>query len=216
MFGIHDLWLFLVSGIVFNIAPGPDMFCVVSRSASHGVRGGMLAALGVSTGLFVHIAAAAIGLSAILAASATAFTVVKLAGAAYLVYTGLRMIFARAAHSAQSGPGACPARTKATPRAIYVQGLFTNALNPKVALFFLAFLPQFVDPASTQKPLAFMTLGLLLDLTGTIWFLALAWITARAATGFGSRTPALGNILTRAAGGLFVLLGLRLALTGND
>lgn len=213
MFGIHDLWLFLVSGILFNMAPGPDMFYVVTRSASHGARGGMLAALGVSTGLFAHIAAAAIGLSALLAASATAFTVVKLAGAAYLVYTGLRMLLAR---SAVRNPGASPGRATANFRTVYVQGLLTNALNPKVALFFLAFLPQFVDPASPDKPLAFMTLGLLLDLTGTIWFLCLAWTTARVASGLGGRTPRLGAALGRLAGGLFVLLGLRLALTGND
>ncbi|WP_300161581.1 LysE family translocator [Solidesulfovibrio sp.] len=212
MFGIHDLGLFVVSGILFNLAPGPDVLYVMRRSASHGARGGMVAALGIGTGCFVHILAAAVGLSAVLAASATAFTVVKFAGAAYLVYSGLAMIAPRGRKSGDA-PAAAPA--PASARGIYVQGFFTNALNPKVALFFLAFLPQFVDPAALDKPWAFLCLGLLLNGTGTACNLLLAWSTARVAAGF-VRTGKWRTLCARGVGGLFILLGIRLALADNS
>ncbi|WP_428560243.1 MAG: LysE family translocator [Solidesulfovibrio sp. DCME] len=208
MFGIHDLGLFVVSGILFNLAPGPDVFYVVSRSASHGARGGIVAALGIGTGCFVHILAAAVGLSAMLAASATAFTVIKYVGAAYLVYTGVRMALASGI-GGDAAPAAAPPRRG--HRGVFVQGFLTNALNPKVALFFLAFLPQFIDAGSPDKALAFASLGLLLDATGTACNMLLALATARLASGFdrGGRTR---RLFSRGAGALFVLLGVRLAL----
>lgn len=212
MFGIHDLWVFIPSGILFNLAPGPDVLYVLSRSASHGVRGGIVAACGIGTGCFVHILAAAIGLSALLAASATAFTVVKLLGAAYLVYTGARMLLSWNGKAAQAQDAPRPPRRGL--RGVYVQGFFTNALNPKVALFFLAFVPQFIDPASPDKAWAFVCLGLILDLTGTTCNMLLAWSAARLAAGLG-RGGRLGGLLTKGAGALFVLLGIRLALADN-
>ena len=195
------------------MAPGPDVLYVASRSAMFGARGGVTAALGIWSGSFVHIAAAAIGLSAVLAASATAFAVVKYAGAAYLVYTGVRMLLGRrgASHSA-------PEAKRSPPRGyrgIYVQGFFTNVLNVKVALYYLAFVPQFISHGATHKALAFVVLGLILNSTGFLWDMTLAWTTARVASGFrGARQ--LGAFCTRTAGGLFVLLGIRLALAGNS
>lgn len=208
MFGIHDLWVFILSGIVFNLAPGPDVLYVAHRSASHGARTGAVAALGISAGCFVHILAAAVGLSAVLAASATAFAALKLVGAAYLVYTGLRMLAARQTRPAEARVAGSP---RPAFRSVFVQGFFTNALNPKVALFFLAFLPQFIDQAAPDKAWAFACLGLILNLTGTACNLALAWSTARLAAGF-DRSGHLGALCTRGAGALFVLLGVRLAL----
>ena len=212
MLGIHDLWLFIVSGILFNMAPGPDVFYVVSRSASHGARGGVLAAFGVAAGCFVHIAAAAVGLSALLAASATAFSVIKLVGAAYLVYTGVRMLLCSGKKGGTEADA--PRSVRADSRGIFVQGFLTNALNPKVALFFLAFLPQFIDQGAPHKAMAFALLGLILNCTGTSWNLLLAWSAARVAAGLGKgRGNRLGTLFSRGAGALFVAFGVRLALT---
>src|SRR2546430_7591732 len=135
MLGTHDLALFVLSGLLLNLTPGPDTLYIVGRSTTQGWRAGAIAALGIGTGIFVHITAAAIGLSAILAASATAFTLIKIAGAIYLVYVGISLL-------RSSGSLARPPTTKlisASPRTVFLQGFFTNVLNPKVALFFLAF-----------------------------------------------------------------------------
>jgi len=207
MLGIHDLWLFVLSGLALNIAPGPDSLLIMARSAAQGWRAGLLATWGIGTGVFVHVFAAAIGLSALLATSATAFAVVKLVGAGYLVWMGIGMLRSRAATPA--GAAAPPA--PASARAIFLQGFLTNALNPKVALFFLAFVPQFIAPDAPSKPLAFLVLGLVFDFNGMLWCHALALSTA-----FASRRlqpgAAIGRWLNRAMGGLFVALGVRLAL----
>ncbi|WP_243358855.1 LysE family translocator [Fundidesulfovibrio terrae] len=219
MFGIHDFALFVVSGILLNLTPGPDTLYVAARGASHGFKGGAVAVLGITTGCFVHILAASLGLSAVLATSAAAFTVVKLAGAAYLLYTGLSMLLARkrGGQDAQVPGAAQAAGSAAAPaalRRVYAQGFLTNALNPKVALFFLAFLPQFIDPAAPEKGVAFFILGCVVDFTGAAWMLALAWMSARVARGVavGGRASAW---FSRIAGGLFVALGVRLALADN-
>jgi len=211
--GIHSFWLFFISGLLFTMAPGQDVLYVASRSAMFGVRGGVTAAFGIWTGSFVHITAAAIGLSAVLAASATAFAVVKYAGAAYLVYSGARMILFR-----RGAPRSAPEADKRPPRGyrgVYVQGFFTNVLNVKVALYYLAFVPQFINHDAPHKALAFVALGLILNCTGFLWDMALAWTTARVASGFrGARR--LGAFCTYAAGGLFVALGVKLALGGGS
>jgi threonine/homoserine/homoserine lactone efflux protein len=205
---IHDLWLFIAGGILLNITPGPDMALVIARSTQHGTRAGVAAALGIGAGAFVHIAAAAIGVSAVLATSAWAFTTLKWAGALYLLYVGFRLIWDSFGASPQKK---APDRTPATTlRAIFVQGFLTNVLNPKVAVFFMAFLPQFIDADSPSKVLAFVTLGLLFDLTGTTWNLAVAWMAGRAGA-----LSAFGRItawLERLVGALLVGVGVRLAL----
>jgi threonine/homoserine/homoserine lactone efflux protein len=208
--GIHDLWLFVVSGLLLNIAPGPDSLLIMSRSATQGWRAGLAATWGIGTGVFVHVFAAALGLSALLAASAAAFTVVKIAGAAYLVWMGLGMLRARAAEAAGETPAPRPARLGE----IFLQGFLTNVLNPKVALFFLAFVPQFISPDAPSKPLAFVLLGAIFDFNGMLWCHALALSTA-----FASRRlragAALGRWLNRAMGALFVGLGVKLALASR-
>src|SRR5256714_5923379 len=143
MFGIHDFALFISTGILLNLAPGPDTLYILGRSIAHGRRAGVASALGISVGSIFHTCAAALGLSAFLATSAWAFTFVKLAGAAYLIFLGIRALFERQpelalpAHFKQRGAAAA-----------FRQGVLTNLLNPKVALFFLAFLPQFIDAAA--------------------------------------------------------------------
>lgn len=208
MFGIHDLWLFVLSGLLLNITPGPDTLYIVGRSSAQGWRAGAVAALGVGTGALVHVCAAALGLSAILAASATAFTAVKFMGAAYLVYVGVSLIWSKA--SIRSAPAAAGNRTTAI-RSVFLQGFLTNVLNPKVALFFLAFLPQFVLSDAPSKPLAFLALGVIFDFNGTLWNLLVAWSTARISRGLaaGERVKTWFN---RCVGSVFVFVGIRLAL----
>jgi len=144
--------LFLAAALLLAITPGPGIFYVLARTLSGGRREGSLSALGTFVGGLVHVFAAAFGLSAILAASALAFGIVKYAGAAYLIYLGIRMIRDRAA----LGPG-----NVQTPRSPFKQGIWTEVLNPKTALFFLAFLPQFVNPANGHVVLQFAMLGVI-------------------------------------------------------
>jgi threonine/homoserine/homoserine lactone efflux protein len=210
MFGIHDLALFIVSGLLLNIAPGPDSLLIMARSAGQGWRAGSAAAFGIGTGTFVHIFAAALGLSAVLATSATAFTVIKMIGAAYLLYVGLGMLLSR--KRAKSDEVAAIVAPAPLPyRRIYLQGLLTNVLNPKVALFFLAFVPQFIGHDAPNKALAFIVLGCIFNFNGMLWCNFLAVFTAMASqrirvSAFVTQT------LNRVIGALFVSFGIKLAL----
>lgn len=207
MFGTHDLGLFALSVLLLAITPGPDTLYIVGRSTAQGWAYGAMAVAGVAVGIFVHILAGALGLSAILTASAEAFAVVKLVGAAYLVYIGITLLFARA-RSGDAAGGAAPRFLSA--RRVFVEGFLTNVLNPKVALFFLAFLPQFIDAGAASKPLAFLFLGVVFNVIGSGWNLFTAWSAAHLHSRLGrSRTAAAW--LNRAIGGVFVFLGVRLA-----
>ena len=207
MLGIHDFWLFVVSGLLLNITPGPDTAYIVGRSVQMGWRGGVTATIGISTGCLAHVFAVAIGLSALLVASATAFTAVKWLGAAYLCYVGLTMLLSRR----QELNEALPRQNDATSLLrVFWQGALTNVLNPKVALFFLAFLPQFVDTDAPHKALAFLTLGLIFIFNGTLWCLVVAVAFARAA-GCMRRSGSVMTLLNRGLGALFVYLGVRIA-----
>jgi threonine/homoserine/homoserine lactone efflux protein len=206
MFGIHDLSLFVVSGLLLNIMPGPDSLLIMTRSATQGWRAGSAAALGIGTGTFVHIFAAALGMSAILATSAAAFTVVKLLGAAYILYLAAGMLLSKRGAAVQA-----PVLAPLPLRRIYGQGILTNVLNPKVALFFLAFVPQFIDANAPHKALAFIVLGAIFNINGMLWCHALALFTAQARARL-KLNPAVTQWLNRATGGLFVWLGVKLAL----
>ena len=207
MFGIHDFGLFLAAGFLLNLTPGPDTLYILGRSVAQGREAGVASAFGISLGSIFHTCAAALGLSAILATSAQAFAAIKLLGGAYLIFLGMKMILDRRRELA------LPSRfRRRTTLAAFRQGVLTNVINPKVALFFLAFLPQFIDPASNMKIAAFLTLGLTFVTTGTIWCLVLAWF----ASTFSTRLRNNENVsqwLNRTAGALFVFLGLRLATT---
>ncbi len=207
LFGIHDLWLFVLAGLLLNITPGPDTLYIVGRSTTQGFRAGMFAALGIASGCFVHITAAAIGLSALLAASAAAFTMLKIIGAAYLVYVGITLL--REPGNAKPNTSRIPA---APLKRIFWQGFLTNALNPKVALFFLAFLPQFIDTSSPGKTAAFLLLGLIFNVNGTLWNIFVAWATVSFKRVFSSGSSA-GLWINRSIGAIFVGLGIKLALS---
>ena len=205
MFGIHHFGLFLVAGILLNLTPGPDTAYILGRSIAQGREAGIASALGICVGSIFHTCAAALGLSAILATSAFAFGAIKLLGGAYLIFLGIKMIFDR--RKQLSLPSNFRRRTTV---AAFRQGILTNILNPKVALFFLALLPQFIDPASNMKIAAFIALGLTFVTTGTIWCLILAWF----ASAFSERlrnNETISQWLNRPAGALFIFLGLRLA-----
>ena len=207
MFGIHDLALFMVSGLLLNIMPGPDSLLVMLRSGSQGWRAGSAAALGIGTGTMIHVLAAALGLSALLSASAELFTVIKLAGALYLVYLGVSLFRQPAANSTAGAAVTLPALSYGR---IYRQGVLTNVLNPKVALFFLAFVPQFIAPDAPDKALAFILLGCIFNLNGMIWCHLLVFSTAYARNKV--KLPArIGRWLNRGIGTLFVGLGIKLA-----
>ena len=212
MLGTHDLALFIVSGLLLNVTPGPDALYIVGRSTAQGLRAGIAAALGIGAGTLVHISAAALGLSAILATSAGAFALIKLLGAAYLVYVGLTLVF-----SSQTPLDAANAThiVPAALRTVFVQGFLTNVLNPKVALFFLAFLPQFVGSDAASQPMAFLFLGLVFNVNGTLWNLFVAWSAARMTAGLRGRIAVL-KWFNRCVGGIFVALGLRLAFARGD
>ena len=208
MFGTHDPWLFALSLLVFALTPGPDLMFTLTRSLQHGARAGVAAAFGVGAGCLVHTAAAAFGLAALLAASAEAFTVLRWVGAAYLLWLAVGMF--RASPAAAGATAAVPGRAAAADAwRIFRQGFLTNALNPKVAMFFLAFLPQFIDVDAANKTLAFLFLGGWFTAQG----IAVLVVFALAVAPLGRRpVPAPVRRALRATGGaLFVALAARLA-----
>jgi threonine/homoserine/homoserine lactone efflux protein len=205
MLGIHGFGLFLAAGVLLNLTPGQDTMFIIGQSLTGGLRAGVAAAFGIALGTMFHTVAAALGLSAILAASTLAFSIVKFLGAAYLVFLGLKLILSRPA-----GDDETPLAAPATPRAVLRQGVLTNVLNPKVALFFLSFLPQFIDPASGSRILAFLALGATFITTGLLWCLVLAAAAARLQA-FFRRNPNFRLVVDRVVGSLFVALGARLA-----
>ncbi|MGR5063548.1 LysE family translocator [Photobacterium sp. DNB22_13_2] len=205
MFGIENLWLFVVSGVVLNMMPGPDSILIASRGASQGFRAGSAAALGIGTGILVHVIAAALGLSAILSTSAMAFTIVKVVGGVYLMYMAIGMI--RESNSHRKPQIAQP--QKASLKSIYTQGLITNVFNPKVAIFFLSFMPQFISESSDNKALAFLVLGLVFNFTGMLWCHFIAWASSSMSYKL-SANQSVRKWLNRLAASLFGLFGVRL------
>lgn len=214
---VHDLPLFLTAALLVNLTPGPDMLFVAGSSAVRGRRAGVLAALGVGAGCLLHVALAAVGLSALLAASATAFTIVKWVGAAYLVWVGVSMMGARARTAADAGVEPPVSRVAQGSSRVFWQGAWTNALNPKVALFFLAFLPQFIVPGAPRQALSFLTLGLVFTAGGVAVNIGVAVLTHRLRQGLSGRSGSalVGPWLQRAAGALFIGLGLKLAFSSR-
>ena len=210
----HQLVMFIAAGWLLNLTPGPDVFYIVTHALRSGARAGLMASLGIAAGCCVHVVTASLGMGALLASSAVAFTVLKWIGAAYLVWKGLRML------RAQPGDGlaavAREAQSRSAPGAtlgqVFLGGFWTNVLNPKVVLFFLAFVPQFIAPGAPDKGLAFLLLGLLFTLNSlpvcAAWALGAAWMARRVNT-LQQRM----HWLDRVAGAMFIGFGLQLALT---
>jgi threonine/homoserine/homoserine lactone efflux protein len=208
MDGIHDLALFVAAGLLLNLTPGPDMAYIAARSVAGGFRDGAAATFGITAGCVVHTIAAAAGLSALLATSAAAFEIIKWCGAAYLLYAGIRLIMSTSRARRTDAPHRIVA--PAAPSKIFREAFVINVFNPKVALFFLAFLPQFIAVDAPAKTLSFVLLGSLFNFNSLFVNLPVAWLASRA--GRGLRDSARwSRWLTGAVGGLFVLLAARLA-----
>jgi threonine/homoserine/homoserine lactone efflux protein len=204
---LPQLLLFMAAGWLLNLTPGPDVLYIVSHGLRHGARAGMVAALGIVSGCFVHVFAAAAGLSALLATSAAAFTVIKWIGAAYLLWMGVKLLFSRGGRLDLNAARA----TETDLWLVWRRGFLTNVLNPKVALFFLAFVPQFIRPDAAHPALAFLLLGVLFNVNSLPINLGYAWLAAWAARRLQVLQAAMGW-MDRIAGLMFIGFGLRLAL----
>ncbi len=205
------LLMFIAAGWLLNLTPGPDVLYIVSSALKSGVRAGIVAALGIVSGCFVHVFAAALGVGALLATSATAFTVLKWVGAAYLMWMGVKLLLAK------GGSSVVPAVASHEPAdlgRIFRQGFLTNVLNPKVALFFLAFVPQFIAPGTENKVTAFLLLGLLFNVNSLPINFGYAWLAGWASRRVGAVQRAM-HWMDRAAGVMFIGFGLKLALSDN-
>ncbi|MDT8991093.1 LysE family translocator [Curvibacter sp. APW13] len=205
MLSLDTTLTFFAASVLLALSPGPDNVFVLLHSAVHGRKAGLLVVLGLCSGLLFHTAAVALGLAALLAASSTAFLVLKLAGAAYLLY------LAWGAWNAPAGLGDAPASTAMTPRQTYLRGVVMNVTNPKVAIFFLAFLPQFANPEIGSVPLQIALLGAVFGLAALLTFGCIAWFAASSGAAF-KRSARAQKTLNRTAALVFTALAARLAL----
>jgi threonine/homoserine/homoserine lactone efflux protein len=208
MFGIQNLSLFLVSCILLNLTPGQDTIYIIGRSVAQGRKAGILSAFGIMTGVLIHTLFASLGLSVILATSSLAFSILKYAGAAYLVWIGIGFL----RNDGHNERLKMIEEKRLMPWKIYRQGVLTNLLNPKVALFFLSFLPQFVDPHTEFIFAPFIMLGLLFFTTGSAWCMVLVYGSSSLTDKFRNRTT-VGWILKKLTGTLFIGLGIKLAFS---
>lgn len=205
----HLLWLYIGAAALLILTPGPDTFLVAATSAADGVRAGVLASLGVFVGCLFHILLVAIGVSALIAATPWAFDAIKIIGAIYLVWIGLQAL--RAAWRGHDDDATrAVVRERAGGAALFLRGALTNALNPKVAVFFIAFLPQFVDPARGYVAAQFIVLGLIFNVPGTLYLMVLAVISGRATAAL-RRQPWARRALDALTGLFFIGLAAHLA-----
>ena len=208
MFGIVNFEIFLVTAILLNLTPGTDTMYIVSRSISQGKTAGIYSALGISAGAVVHTLLAAFGLSVILMQSAFLFNLIKITGAIYLVYLGTRMLISKGNKVKEQ-----KSLTKQNNRKIFLQGMITNVTNPKVALFFLAFLPQFIhNDSAVSSPIPFLILGLTFTLTGGVWCLLTAYFSSMATTKLRGNNK-ISIVLNRITGIVFIAMGIKLLKT---
>lgn len=207
MSGIINFETFLLAGILLNLTPGNDTIFILTKSIAHGKKAGIISALGIGTGNIVHTTIAALGLSIIIAKSALLFDIIKYAGAAYLIYMGIRMLLDKSQLTTDSSNNDDNNYLR-----IYRDGIVTNVLNPKVSLFYLAFLPQFINPSAVNTVLPFLVLGFTFVTTGTIWCLTLATF-ASAILGGLRNNKRMSTYINRICGLTLVGLGVKVALT---
>lgn len=205
---LESLSLFFIATLALNLTPGPDMLYVASRSAAQGTAAGLMSTLGIGAGCVVHMLAAAFGLSALLMMSSVAFGVLKWLGALYLVWLGIQLI--RGAWREQKRTELEPARLSR----VFLQGMMVNVFNPKVALFFLAFLPQFVPAGSPSFVLQILSLGLLFNLGGCLVNAVVSVVAGRVGNRVGAN-PVWRRWQQTASGGLIVAMGVGLAVSGR-
>jgi threonine/homoserine/homoserine lactone efflux protein len=210
MLGIENYPGFVAAAIVLNLTPGADTLYILTRSIAQGTRAGLVSVAGIMSGCVVHVLAAAFGLSLILTTSATAFFLVKWAGALYLIFLGIKALTTR-------NPAFETQNSRFSNKdlvTIYRQGVITNVLNPKVALFFLSFLPQFINPSNADGPLPFLALGGTFLVTGTLWCLVLTR-TATRMTHMLRENAGIGTWMQKLSGIVFIGFGVNLALNSR-
>ncbi|MCC2346702.1 LysE family translocator [Bacillus anthracis] len=205
MYGIINYEVFLLTGILLNLIPGADTMYIVGRSISQGRKAGVYSVFGIITGSLVHTLLVAFGLSIILTKSIVLFNTIKVIGVIYLVYLGIKMILDKTNVAFQASSN------KLNIRKIYVQGLLTSLTNPKVSLFFIAFLPQFID-TKVSGPMPFIILGLTFTVTGLLWCLFIAYFSSYVTKKLRGNQK-IGMILNKITGLIFIGMGLKLLQT---
>lgn len=208
MFGIINFETFLITSFILTLTPGADTMYILGKSITLGKKAGILSALGSSTGGLVHCLLATLGLSVILAKSGIAFELVKYLGAAYLIFLGIKSLKAKSNKQHEFEK----VDTQNNYRKLYISGILTNMLNPKVALFYLAFLPQFVDPNNIQSSLPFLILGMTFLLLVTVWSLVIVLFASKLSDRI-RKNHKIKVWLDRIAGGIFILLGIKIAIS---
>ncbi len=212
MFGIENYLGFILAAILLNLMPGTDSMYIITRSVSQGQTAGFYSVLGITSGILVHTLLAALGLSVLLANSPTAFMIVKYIGASYLCYLGFKMLTSKNSNLIASNLSKDQNMTsqKAVDGwQIYKQGVLTNTFNPKVALFFLAFFPQFIDASYAYGMLSFLMLGLTFATTGFIWCLCLAMLASKFSKKL-RENPKIEFMMNKISGVVFMGLGIKL------
>ena len=208
MSGINNFWLYALAVLLLNLTPGNDFIYVAARSLSRGIRAGIISALGISAGLVVHVTASVLGLSVVLAKSAFAFNLIKYIGAAYLIYLGIKML----ASKSQTLSGIkSEQENKLSSFTLLKQGFLTNVFNPKVALFFISFLPQFADARSPYFSSQLLVLGLWFIFSGTLVSIAIALFFGRMRSMLSS-IPLFWKVQQKFTSLVLILLGLKIAL----
>ena len=206
---IQNFWMFVLTALLLNLTSGNDMIYVASRSAGQGPRAGIVSTLGIMGGCFIHMLAAVAGISAIIAQSALAFDIIKYIGAGYLIYLGIRMLTDKKKKFTISGVSKISSYKK-----IFWQGVVTNVLNPKVALFFLAFLPQFIGIHGEQTS-QILFLGIWFNISGTIVNIVVAILFGKI-NSWLRNSPTLMQWHERVSGMLLIALGTKVALTKHS
>ncbi len=209
MFHIQNFYLFFIASLLLNLTPGNDMIYVASRSISQGIKAGMISALGVFIGCFVHILAAVFGLSIIIAKSAFLFELIKYLGAGYLIYLGIKALITRSNFNKDITTLPPVDKWK-----LLKQGIITNALNPKVALFFLSFLPQFIQVGSSLYKVQLFSLGLWFDLQGTFILIIVAYLLGKTSN-FIKNNERFWKIQEKITGIILIGLGIKVALSAK-
>ena len=209
MFNFQNLYLFFIASLLLNLTPGNDMLYVASRSVSQGIKAGIASAAGIFIGCFVHIIAAVLGLSLIISKSAYLFQLIKFAGAGYLIYLGIKALLSKPIVNTTDQK-----LIKANYWKLFKQGIITNALNPKVAIFFLSFLPQFIDPASPFFKFQLFTLGVWFDLQGTAVLIVVACLLGKTKD-FFKKNPKVWLIQEKVTGIILIGLGIKIALASK-
>lgn len=201
---------FLIAGILLNLTPGNDTIFILSKSIGQGRKAGIISALGIAAGTVVHTLLAAFGLSIIIAKSLVLFNIIKYAGAAYLFYIGYKMITDRGGLQFQD----IKKKSEVNFIIIFRDAVITNVLNPKVGLFFISFLPQFIDPVAASPVTGFLLLGLTFICTGLTWCIVLALFSSAIFKGLKQHSK-FSSLVNRICGAAIIGLGIKAALTNR-